>query len=493
MRACGILMPVASLPSKYGIGSFSKSAYAFVDTLALAGQKYWQILPLGSTGYGDSPYQSFSTYAGNSYFIDLDALVDQGLLTVEECESYDFGCNERYIDYEKLYYSRFRILKKAYKRSRIEEKGDYQIFVKKHSTWLPDYCLYMAVKNHFGGISWNEWDVDIRNRKPEAIEYYVKEFAEEIQFHGFLQYIFYNQWMALKAYANSKGINIIGDIPIYVAFDSADTWAHPELFRFNENNEPDAVAGCPPDGFSRTGQLWGNPLYDWEYHRATGYEWWCQRIAYSRTMYDLIRVDHFRGFDQYYAIPYGHKTAESGRWLPGPGVEFFNKLKERLGEVDIIAEDLGYQTPSVLKLLKDTGYPGMKVLEFAFDSREESDYLPHNYTENYVVYTGTHDNQTLQGWFRELSPEDREYAVEYLDIKEKDISQIHWSFVRAVLASVAKLAVIPIQDYLGLGAEARINQPSTMGGNWTWRLQEEEFTKELAAKIRKLVKLYGRL
>lgn len=493
MRACGILLPVASLPSKYGIGSFSKSAYTFVDTLAMAGQKYWQILPLGSTGYGDSPYQSFSTYAGNTYFIDLDDLVQQGLLTHEECEECDFGSNERYIDYGKLYQYRFRLLRKAYKRSGIEKKDSYQLFADNHKTWLPDYCLFMAVKEHFGGAPWQDWERGIRDRKPDALRRYQAKLAEEIGFHGFLQYVFYQQWMALKTYANQKGIKIIGDIPIYVAFDSADTWASPELFQFDQNNEPVAVAGCPPDGFSETGQLWGNPLYDWKYHQKTGYDWWCRRMAHCHMMYDVIRVDHFRGFDEYYAIPYGSRTAERGEWLPGPGIEFFNKMKERLGEVDIIAEDLGYLKPSVLKLLKETGYPGMKVLEFAFDSREESDYLPHNYRKNCVVYTGTHDNQTLQGWYQELNRKDREYADEYLDLKGRDSAEIHWSFIRPVLASVAKLAIIPMQDYLGLGAEARINQPSTIGGNWTWRLREGEFSAELAEKIRRLTRLYGRL
>lgn len=493
MRASGILLPIASLPSKYGIGAFSKSAYEFVDALRAAGQRYWQILPLGPTGYGDSPYQSFSTFAGNPYFIDLDALVKEGWLQEWECRECDFGDNPGYVNYEKIYKSRFQILKMAFERSRIEEREDYRRFLQENREWLEDYCLYMAVKNHFQGVSWNKWDEDIRSRRPEAMERYAGELGEEIKFYSFLQYEFDRQWRKLKGYANDKGIQIIGDIPIYVAFDSADTWASPELFQFNENREPTAVAGCPPDGFSATGQLWGNPLYDWEYHRNTGFAWWIKRIAHSFKWYDVVRVDHFRGFDEYYAIPYGHTTAQYGTWRQGPGIELFEALKAELGELNIIAEDLGFLTPSVLELVRRTGYPGMKVLEFAFDSREESDYLPHNYHHNCVVYTGTHDNQTLQGWYRELSPHDRQFARDYLDLEGKREEEIHWSFIRAALSSVADTAIIPMQDYLGLGAEARVNTPSTLGNNWQWRLLEGEITGNLTEKIWKMTKWYGRL
>lgn len=492
MRESGILLPVASLPSKYGIGAFSESAYKFVDQLKAAGQKYWQILPLGPTGYGDSPYQSFSTFAGNPYFIDLETLIEEGLLTEKECSACDFGDDERYIDYEKIHLSRFRILRTAYKRSNITENKKFQQFVIENDWWLEDYALYMAVKNHFNGVSWSEWDEDIRVRKPAALDKFRREYEEEINFYRFQQFKFIEQWLKLRGYANKAGVKIIGDIPIYVAFDSADTWAQPELFQFDENRQPVAVAGTPPDSFSATGQLWGNPLYAWEYHRKTSYSWWIQRIAYSFKLYDVVRVDHFRGFDEYYSIPYGSETAAAGKWRKGPGYELFGEIKKQLGDLNIIAEDLGFLTEGVLKLVKDTGYPGMKVLEFAFDSREESDYSPHNYDKNCVVYTGTHDNETIAGWYENLVPEDKQLAIDYLDIDPVHDKDIHFKFIRLALGAVANLAIIPVQDYLGLGNEARINTPSTLGVNWKWRLLEGEIKDELTEKIRKLTKIYGR-
>lgn len=491
MRECGMLLPVASLPSRYGIGAFSKEAYEFIDTLKAAGQHYWQILPLGPTGYGDSPYQSFSAFAGNPYFIDLDRLTEEGLLTKTECEAVDFGSDPRDIDYEKIYYNRFPLLKKAYER--WIEKGH---FPEEAGRGLceetKDFCFYMAVKNEFNGKSWILWDEDIRLKKADAVEHYREKLASEINFYEFLQMEFQQQWNRLKSYANENGIRIIGDIPIYVAFDSADSWAHPELFQFDEYCQPTGVAGCPPDGFSATGQLWGNPLYRWEYHDETGYEWWMKRMEYSFKLYDVVRVDHFRGFDEYYSIPAGSETAIHGTWKKGPGIEIFQKMQERFEKLNIIAEDLGFLTPSVLQLVKDTGFPGMKVLEFAFDSREESDYLPHNYTSNCVVYTGTHDNNTLQGWYRDLSPHDREFSIEYMANGHSSKEKIHWDFIRLALSSVAYLAVIPVQDYLGLGEEARINVPSTLGKNWRWRMLDGEFTEELTKECRRMAKLYGR-
>lgn len=493
MRKSGILLPVSSLPSAYGIGCFSGETYEFIDKLKAAGQSYWQILPLGPTSYGDSPYQSFSSFAGNPYFISLDDLVEDGYLTREDCTSCDFGDNEEYVDYEKLYKNRFLLLRKAYENSHIKDNVEFQSFVLENKDWLDNYALYMAVKTHFNNTCWVEWDEDIKLRKPEALKKYQKEYADEVEFYQFQQYLFAKQWKALKAYANQNGIKIIGDIPIYVAFDSSDAWANPELFQFDEKCNPIAVAGCPPDGFSATGQLWGNPLYRWEYHKETGYAWWLNRLEATFEKYDVLRIDHFRGFDEYYAIPYGEPTAENGQWEPGPGYDLFKTMKSALGKKDIIAEDLGFLTPSVLKLVKKTGYPGMKVLQFAFDSREESDYLPHNYTKNCVVYTGTHDNDTTEGWFTALSAKDRRFCRNYLDIKGRGQGKIHTALIRTALASVADTAIIPMQDYLGLDSRARINTPSTLGNNWKWRMKADAFTGELAEEIRKMTKLYGRL
>ncbi len=491
MRKSGILLPISSIPSRYGIGTFSKQAYEFVDFLEKAGQKCWQILPLGPTGYGDSPYQSFSTFAGNPYYIDLEDLIERGWLTEEECAAYDFGQEDRYVDYEKIYLSRFQALRKAYERSHIKEAEEFQNFKEENAFWLDDYALYMAVKNSFDSVSWIEWDEDIRLRREAAMDAYKEKCAEEVEFYKFQQFLFVTQWLALKGYANKKGIQIIGNIPIYVAFDSADTWANPELFQLDENCLPVGVAGCPPDAFSETGQLWGNPLYRWDYHKETGYEWWMKRIASCYKWYDAVRIDHFRGFDEYYFIPYGDKTAQFGHWEKGPGYDIFKVMKEKIGNKPVIAEDLGYLTPSVLKLVKKTGYPGMKVLQFAFDDSQDSDYLPHKYPQNAIVYTGTHDNDTTVSWFASLNRRDKAFAKRYLNIRTK--KDIQWEFIRAALASVADTAVIPMQDYLGLGAEARTNTPATLGDNWKWRLQPEELTDGLAGEIRGMAKLYGRV
>ncbi|MDE6749580.1 MAG: 4-alpha-glucanotransferase [Lachnospiraceae bacterium] len=491
MRKSGVLLPVSSIPSKYGIGTFSKQAYEFIDLLEQAGQTYWQILPLGPTGYGDSPYQSFSTFAGNPYYIDLETLIDDGYLTKKDCDKYDFGDNAEYIDYEKIYLSRFKVLKTAFENSNIEKDEQFLDFIDKNSYWLDDYALYMTVKNSFDGVSWIEWDEDIKLRKKDALAKYREEYKSEIAFYQFQQFMFAKQWTALKKYANEKKIQIIGDIPIYVAFDSADTWANPELFQLDEDCVPVAVAGCPPDSFSATGQLWGNPLYRWDYHKKTDYDWWMKRIAYCYQLYDVVRIDHFRGFDEYYSIPYGDETAEFGHWEKGPGYDIFKTMKEKLGKKAVIAEDLGFLTKSVLQLVKKTGYPGMKILQFAFDSREESDYLPHNYTANSVVYTGTHDNDTVLGWIESLNRHDKAFAKRYLNIRNN--KDIQWEFIRAAMASVSDTCIIPMQDYLGLGAEARINIPSTLGLNWKWRMLPGAFDEELALRIKNMTKLYGRL
>ena len=490
MRKCGILMPVSSLPSRFGIGGFSKEAYEFVDFLAASGQTLWQILPLGPTGYGDSPYQSFSTFAGNPYYISLDTLIDEGVLTEEECSSVDFGSDTKKVNYEKIYNTRFKLLEKAFKRADLDNNAEYKKYIENNKLWLKDYAMYMAIKDSLGGISWIEWDEDIRLRKPEAMKKYEESLSEKIEFYYYQQYLFSTQWMALKKYANKKGISIIGDIPIYVAFDSADTWANPELFQLDEENVPIAVAGCPPDAFSVTGQLWGNPLYRWDYHEETGFAWWIRRLSHCFEIYDVVRIDHFRGFDEYWAIPYGDETAEFGEWKPGPGYKLFEAMKKALGKREVIAEDLGFLTPSVIKLVKKTGYPGMKILQFAFDSREESDYLPYNYPNNCVVYTGTHDNDTVNGWINVMSKKDLAFEKKFLNVRRT--SDICDSLIRTALASVADTAIIPMQDYLGLGSEARINTPSTLGGNWEWRMDSDACTEKLSKYILELAQIYGR-
>ena len=491
-RKCGVLLPVSSLPSKYGIGCFDKKAYEFVDALKEAGQSYWQILPLGPTSYGDSPYQSFSTFAGNPYFISLEELIKEGVLTKKECESMDFGTDETSVDYAKLYEGRMILLRKAYERSNVYMDSEFRRFQEEEAWWLKDYALFMAVKKRFGGIPWSEWAEDIRLRWQNALDYYREEMYFEIEFQEYMQFKFRQQWMKLKSYANENGIRIIGDIPIYVAMDSADTWANPWLFKLDEKNCPIQVAGCPPDGFSATGQLWGNPLYNWEVHRNSGYEWWVKRIANCFRLYDVVRIDHFRGFDEYYAIPYGDETAENGEWMPGPGMDLFRTMKETLGDLPIIAEDLGFLTDTVRQLLKDSGYPGMKVLEFAFVAGEDSDYLPHNYDKNCVVYTGTHDNDTLQGWYQTLSEEDKEMTKEYLNNPYTPDEEVHWDFISLAMRSVADTCIIPVQDYLGLGNKARINMPSTLGSNWMWRMKKGAFTDELIKKIRKTTEVCAR-
>lgn len=491
-RECGVLLPISSLPSKYGIGCFSKSAYEFVDQLKAAGQGCWQILPLGPTSYGDSPYQSFSTFAGNPYFISLEDLIEEGVLTEKECDAVDFGSREDDVDYEKIYKGRYKLLRKAYERSDISKNPDFVRFQQEQAHWLGDYALFMAVKDRFEGIPWTEWAEDIRLRWNNALDYYRKELYFEIEFQEYMQFKFYKQWAKLKAYANRRGIRIIGDIPIYVAMDSADTWANPGLFKLDENNEPTQVAGCPPDGFSATGQLWGNPLYNWAYHKKTGYDWWLKRIAYCFDLYDIVRIDHFRGFDEYYSIPYGDETAVNGHWEKGPGMDLFNTVKEKLGELDIIAEDLGFLTESVFQLLKDSGYPGMKVLQFAFDPSEDSDYLTYKYQRNCVVYTGTHDNDTTAGWFEKLSDGDKEVALRYMNSFYTPKEEQHWDLIALAMRSTADTCIIPVQDFLGLGSEARINMPSTLGDNWKWRMTKGAFSEELKEKIRRMTKLYGR-
>ncbi len=490
-RSSGILMPVSSLPSPYGIGTLGKAAYEFVDFLKAAGQRWWQLLPAGPTSYGDSPYQSFSTYAGNPYFVDLDFLCEEGLLTKEEAEAYDWGDNEQYVDYEKIYFSRFEVLKKATERGWERDRDAVAAFARENGAWLENYCLYMALKRHFGMKSWTEWeDIDARLHRPEAMERYKSLLAEDIRLFTYIQYLFFKQWTALRNYASAQGIGIIGDLPIYVAMDSADVWAEPECFQLDEENRAVEVSGVPPDYFSADGQLWGNPLYNWDNMKKDGYDWWIRRISGAARLYDIVRIDHFRGFESYWAVPANESTAKNGRWVKGPGIELINVLKEKFPHIEFIAEDLGFLTPEVHQLLKDSGMPGMKVLEFAFDSREPSNYLPHTYSPNCVCYSGTHDNSPVMAWRHEADPADIAFAIEYLGLNEEE--GFNWGLIRGGMSSVALLFVAQLQDYLGLGAEARMNTPGTLGGNWQWRLRDKQLTADFAAKIAKMTYIYGR-
>ena len=490
MRTSGILMHISSLPSKYGIGTLGKEARRFVDFLVKAGQTYWQILPVCPTSYGDSPYQSFSSFAGNPYFIDLKQLCREGLLKKKECEACDFGMEETQVDYGLLYESRYRLLKKAYRRFLKKEPEAFALFCEEKKEWLDDYAAFMALKDAHGGAAWHEWEEDLKFRRKEAMEAVRESFAEDIGFYKMLQYLFFRQWESLKQYANDRGIFIIGDVPIYVAGDSADVWANQDQFYLDQELHPIEVAGCPPDAFSEDGQLWGNPLFRWDVMKQDGYAWWTRRIQAMSALYDVVRIDHFRGFDSYYAIPAEEKTARNGAWKKGPGMDLFCRLKEQLGELNIIVEDLGFLTPSVRKLLKDSGFPGMKVLQFAFDPREESDYLPHNYTGHSVVYTGTHDNDTILGWLDTAPPECVQFAKEYLNLTRKE--GYVWGMMRGAWASVSDLAIVPMQDILELSGEARMNTPSTLGCNWKWRAEKKDITGKLAKKVGKYVKMYGR-
>ena len=490
MRSSGVLMHISSLPSPYGIGTMGKEARKFVDFLDKSGQKYWQILPICPTSYGDSPYQSFSSFAGNPYFIDLEILCREKLLKKAECESFPWGSNPHYVDYGVMYNSRYALLKKAYVRFMKKQPEDFASFCEKEAEWLEDYALFMALKDAHGGIAWFEWEKELKTREQKALSEAKETYADDILFYKMLQYLFFKQWWALKEYVNEKGIEIIGDVPIYVAGDSADVWANPAQFYLDENLDPIDVAGCPPDAFSADGQLWGNPLYNWDRHRECGFNWWIDRIKSATSLYDVVRIDHFRGFDSYYAIPAKDKTARNGEWREGPGMDLFNALEKKLGRLNIIVEDLGYLTPSVKQLLKDTGFPGMKLIQFAFDSREESDYLPHTYQKNCVVYTGTHDNDTIMGWFKTAPKESVKYAKEYLRLNKEE--GYNWGTMKAVWGCVGDMAIVPMQDILGIGSEGRMNTPSTLGMNWKWRAVDGQITSALAKKVCKNMEIYCR-
>lgn len=491
MRTSGILMHISSLPSRHGIGTFGKEAYRFVDFLVAAGQTYWQILPITPTGLGNSPYSSESAYAINPFFIDLDMLVEDGWLNTDEITPIKWGSNTgKVVDYAAVKSGRDRLFKTVYSRFKGYEPRAYAAFCADNAHWLDDYALYMALKADFGGAPFYEWQGDIALHTPEAVEAENKRLCDAIGYYKMQQYLAADQWFRLKKYANKKGVRLLGDMPIYVACDSADVWSDRRQFLLGKNGRPTSVAGCPPDKFCADGQLWGNPLYDWRFMKGDGYTWWCNRIRYSCSIFDTVRIDHFRAFDEYFAIPASAKTAAEGRWRKGPGMGLFKAIKANLGEVSLIAEDLGFLTDSVRKLLKNSGYAGMAVLQFAF-SGSDSEYLPHNHCRNQVVYTGTHDNDTVLGWAESASADELKFAREYLHVGSGD--SIGWAFIRAAMASVADTAIIPIQDYCSMGSEARMNTPSTVGDNWSWRIDGGCINDWLARIIRECVALYSRL
>ena len=490
MRKSCILLHISSLPSEYGIGKMGRHAFEFVDFLVESGVKCWQILPLSPTSYGDSPYQSFSVNAGNPYFIDFEILEGDGLLESHEYKEVEWETIPDKVDYALIYDKCYDVLRVAYSRFKPSKFPAYKEYCDKNKHWLDEYALFMALKFLNNGKPWYEWENDVAMHKAKALTACKKELKKDIGFYKFLQFQFNRQWQELKKYANDKGISIIGDIPIYCAYDSVEAWANPKLFLFDRKRRPICVAGCPPDEFSPTGQLWGNPLYDWEYHRETGYSWWTERMAAAAELYDVIRIDHFRGFESFYAIPYGSEDATVGEWMIGPNCHLFYTIEDELGRLNIIAEDLGFITEEVREMLHYSGYPGMKVLQFGF-SGGDNEHLPHNFTTTKCyAYTGTHDNETLNGWVESLDKKSLKFAKKYLGVRRK--SEIPMAVIRAAWGSVAEVAVAQMQDFLDSPKTARMNTPSTLGENWQFRTKPEQFTAELAKKIRKLNKIYNR-
>ncbi len=488
IRAAGVLLPVSSLPSPYGIGAFGAAARRWVNFLCAAGQRYWQVLPLGPTGFGDSPYQSFSAFAGNPYFIDLDTLREDGLLELADYADIEWGHSREKVDYGAVYRYRESVLRKAY--TRFGDSVALDAYVK-DNPWLESYAVYMTIKSTQGNRAWTDWDIPLRKREQAAMERVISGKGDDIGYHCFVQYEFYKQWESLRRYANDKGVQIIGDIPIYAAMDSADVWANPTLFQLDDNAAPIEVSGCPPDSFSSFGQLWGNPLYDWAEMARTGYGWWIQRIASSFALYDVLRIDHFRGLESFYAIPGTALTAENGIWKPGPGMKLINAIHEAVPQARIIAEDLGFLTDNVRRLVRESGYPSMKVLQFAFDTREDSDYSPFSYRENAVVYPGTHDNDTVKGWGKSAPEACVLHAMEYLGISRR--SELPRAMIRLAMQSAPATAIVLMSDWLNLGSAARLNTPSTIGkNNWRWRMREDEMTSQLAADMARMTRLYGR-
>ena len=490
-RGAGILLPISSLPSKYGIGTFGQEAYRFVDQLVDAQQTFWQVLPVGPTSFGDSPYQSFSAFAGNPYFIDLEYLVQEGLLTKEDIASREWGVEPSDVAYATIYNNRFDVLRIAYNNSEHKDTDEYVEFCENNTYWLDDYSFYMALKNKFDNKSWSDWDEDIKFRKQDALDKYQKELQDDIDFWKFCQFKFYAQWMELKEYANEKGIQIIGDIPLYVSMDSSDVWVHGRLFELDESKNPINVAGVPPDCFSETGQRWGNPLYDWDAMEKENFTWWRERMKANAALYDVIRIDHFIGVVRYYRIPSECPTAMEGAWKKGPGKKLTDAIQESIGESKIIAEDLGLVVQSVRDLMEETGWPGMKIMQFAFDGSNVNSNLPHTYTNsNVLVYGGTHDNETLVGFFDGLEEEDMEYAYKYLGVSSK--KEVPRAVIRSAYASTADVAIMQMQDILELDNTARMNLPSSVGQNWRWRLLPGQFTEEHMDWLKDLAETYGR-
>lgn len=490
-RESGILLPISSLPGEYGIGDFGKEAYKFVDFLHHARQRYWQILPLGVTGYGDSPYQCISSFAGNPYFIDLDEFIEKGYLSKKEILQEDLDADADKVDYGKLYHGKYRLLRLAYERGKEEIWSQLESFYRDNRSWLREFALFMTIKDLQDNRAWQLWDEGLRDFSTYHVNEVESDHKEGFYFWVFTQFYFMKQWEKLKKYANNKGIKIIGDLPIYVSSDSSDLWANPSLFKLDENLEPTTVAGVPPDYFTATGQLWGNPVYDWDAVEREGYGFWLRRIQHSFVLYDTLRIDHFRGFESFWEVPAGSVNAVNGKWVKGPGMKLFNKIREELGDLDIIAEDLGFQTEHVVKLIKDTGFPGMKILQFAFDPDGDSDYLPHNHERNSVVYTGTHDNKTVRDWIDTAPENEKKFAIKYLKLDDVD-EGYNWGLIRGAWCSGAYLAVAQMQDFLNLGDESRMNVPATLGNNWTWRVKKSELNQKMSKRIAELTRTYRR-
>ncbi len=491
-RSSGLLLHITSLPGKYGIGTMGKEAYAFVDFLEKAGQKIWQILPLGHTGYGDSPYQCFSAFAGNPLLIDLDLLVKDGLLSKTHLPK-NKNFDHYKVDFGRVFTYKYPILREAFKlfkeNSEKKIKNEYRRFVEESKFWIDDYAFFMALKDHFGGKSLAQWNIDIKTRQEDAMATYRQELDDQIKFYYFVQYAFFTQWQALKKYANDREISIIGDIPLYVAADSSDSWAKTHLFDYDHDLNPITVAGVPPDYFSVTGQLWGNPIYKWNVHQQNGFAWWIERVRANLVLYDIVRIDHFRGLAAYWAVPFGEDTAINGQWIEAPGKDLMQAIINALGNAPIIAEDLGVITPDVEELRDGFNLPGMKILQFAFDSGEENDFMPHTFVKNCVVYTGTHDNDTTLGQYKSVKPADRKLMKEYFELDTKDPA---WSFVKLAWSTVADVAIAPLQDILRLGSQARMNFPGKAAGNWMWRFKKGDLNNQHIKELHKITRLYGR-